>query len=115
MNFYNKVYFFIILFLLISCGESDDTKEPIIESCSGEVLNATSSGSNNVLVWADEFNYEGEPCNKNWNYDLGAGGWGNGEAQIYTRLASNVKVENGVLKIIDKKENFQGSQYTSAR
>ncbi len=66
-------------------------------------------------IWSDEFNTNGSPDDENWDYDLGAGGWGNNEAQFYTNRSDNVIVENGVLKIIAKKESFQGSNYTSAR
>src|SRR6266481_4914396 len=43
------------------------------------------------LVWSDEFNGPAgsSPDSNNWNYDLGGGGWGNGEAQLYTNSASN--------------------------
>ena len=51
------------------------------------------------LVWSDEFDVDGAPNAANWGYDLGAGGWGNGEAQTYKDAAENVKVEDGVLKI----------------
>jgi beta-glucanase (GH16 family) len=53
----------------------------------------------NDLVWADEFDVDGAPNPANWTYDLGAGGWGNGEQQSYTDDPANVKVEEGVLKI----------------
>jgi beta-glucanase (GH16 family) len=54
------------------------------------------------LVWADEFDVDGAPDPANWNYDLGAGGWGNGEAQSYTDDPENVTVADGVLKITAK-------------
>ena len=54
------------------------------------------------LVWSDEFDTDGAPDPANWIYDLGAGGWGNGEAQTYTDSPENVKVENGMLKITAK-------------
>ena len=54
------------------------------------------------LVWADEFDVDGAPDPANWGYDLGAGGWGNGEAQEYTSEPENVKVEGGMLKITAK-------------
>lgn len=66
-------------------------------------------------IWSDEFNTNGSPDATNWGYDLGAGGWGNNESQHYTNRSDNVIVENGVLKIITKKESYQGSNYTSAR
>lgn len=67
------------------------------------------------LVWADEFNVDGAPDDSKWGYDTGAGGWGNNEPQFYTSRSENVRVENGVLKIIARKENREGAPYTSAR
>ena len=54
------------------------------------------------LVWSDEFDVDGAPDPANWTYDLGAGGWGNGESQTYTNDPENVKVEGGFLKITAK-------------
>ena len=67
------------------------------------------------LIWSDDFDSPGPPNSAKWGYDLGAGGWGNNEAQYYTNLTDNAVVENGILKIILKKESYQGSSYTSAR
>jgi beta-glucanase (GH16 family) len=67
------------------------------------------------LVWSDEFNTDGAPDTSKWGYDIGAGGWGNGESQYYTNSANNVIVEGGNLKITAKAQNLSGSNYTSAR
>jgi len=69
------------------------------------------------LIWSDEFNIDGAPNSSKWTYDIGVGtgGWGNGESQFYTDRSDNVIIENGSLKIIPKKENYNGSSYTSAR
>lgn len=66
----------------------------------------------NTLLWEDNFEVNGAPNSANWTYDLGAGGWGNGELQTYTNNAENVIVQDGFLKITAK---AQGSSYTSAR
>lgn len=66
-------------------------------------------------LFADEFNTDGAPNPLKWGYDIGAGGWGNNEAQYYTSRPENVIVQGGSLKIISKKEDYQGSSYTSAR
>ncbi|MFV9551839.1 family 16 glycosylhydrolase [Algibacter sp. PT7-4] len=66
----------------------------------------------NTLAWSDEFDTNGAPDAASWTYDLGAGGWGNGEVQTYTDNSSNVIVEDGILKITAIKE---GSNYTSTR
>jgi len=69
------------------------------------------------LVWSDEFETNGPPEVSKWNYDIGTGssGWGNNELQYYTDRTDNVVVEDGVLKIIARKENYGGSNYTSTR
>jgi beta-glucanase (GH16 family) len=64
------------------------------------------------LVFSDEFSTDGAPDPTKWNYDLGAGGWGNGELQNYTNSSNNVVVQGGNLVITAKKT---GSSYTSAR
>ena len=66
------------------------------------------------LVWHDEFDGDSiDPAN--WTYDLGAGGWGNGEAENYTDRPENTRLENGMLVIEARQEKYQGSYYTSAR
>jgi hypothetical protein len=68
------------------------------------------------LVWADEFDGT-ELADSNWSYNLGTGsnGWGNGESQYYTDREENLKVEDGLLKITARRENFSGSDFTSSR
>jgi beta-glucanase (GH16 family) len=66
------------------------------------------------LVWHEEF--DGAAIDKaNWTYNLGAGGWGNGEAQFYTDRPENARIENGLLIIEARQEKYEGSYYTSAR
>ena len=67
----------------------------------------------NNLVWEDSFDTDGAPDTSNWTYDLGDGGWGNEEVQTYTNDASNVIIEDGMLKITAVKD--AGGNYTSAR
>lgn len=67
------------------------------------------------LTWSEEFNVAGAPDPAKWGYDIGGGGWGNNELEYYTSRPENVVVSNGTLIILAKKENFSGSQYTSAR
>ncbi len=69
-------------------------------------------GQDEVLVWSDEFSVDGAPNSTYWSYDLGAGGWGNGESQSYTNSATNVRVLGGVL-IIDAVKS--SGTWTSAR
>ncbi|WP_348667352.1 glycoside hydrolase family 16 protein [uncultured Polaribacter sp.] len=84
-------------------------------SCPGTITGATPVGENEVLIWSDEFETSGNPCNDNWLYDIGngSGGWGNNESQYYTR--ENAIVQDNVLKIKAKKETYRGYSYTSSR
>lgn len=66
------------------------------------------------LIWSDEF--DGTSLNlSNWVYEVGSGGWGNGELQYYQAGSKNVEVGNGKLKITARHESVQGANYTSAR
>jgi beta-glucanase (GH16 family) len=66
------------------------------------------------LVWSDEF--EGTTLNTdNWTIETGGNGWGNNEKQYYTNRPENIRVSDGLLTIEAKKENYEGSSYTSGR
>lgn len=68
------------------------------------------------LVWSDEFNGTSLDTSV-WSYEIGNGnwGWGNGEIEYYTDRTDNVRVADGSLQIIAKKENYGGQKYTSGR
>ncbi|RNC82117.1 MAG: glycosyl hydrolase family protein [Phycisphaera sp.] len=72
------------------------------------------------IYWQDEF--DGTQLDtQSWSYMIGDGslygipGWGNNELQYYTDRGVNSVVSDGTLKIIARRENFGGMQYTSAR
>lgn len=92
--------------LLLGCN-SDDKSQYI-------------SSRNWQLTWSDEFDGEAGtlPDAAKWAFDLGTGsnGWGNQELQNYTNRPSNISLDgSGNLVITALKENYQSSQYTSAR
>jgi len=65
-----------------------------------------------TLAWSDEF--DGTAVDpSSWTFDLGSGGWGNGESQWYR--AENAVVAGGLLTITAKVEPFGDAPYTSAR
>ena len=75
-----------------------------------------------TLIWSDEFDYEGTPNPEKWHHQTEfpvGNSWFNGELQHYTDEKENSFVENGVLKLVAKRENYsdQGvtKEYTSAR
>lgn len=69
------------------------------------------------LVWNDEFSGSGINSS-DWTFEIGDGcpnlcGWGNNELQYYR--SENAWVENDVLTIEARKENYGGRAYTSSR
>ena len=69
---------------------------------------------NYELVWADEFDTDGLPDPARWAFNVGGGGWGNGELQYYMPKG-NASIENGVLTIEARKEKRGNCSYSSAR
>lgn len=73
------------------------------------------------VVWQDEF--DGPDIDlQNWEHMIGDGtdyglpsGWGNNELQYYTNRITNSYIEDGMLRIIARKERYRGFDYTSAR
>ena len=68
----------------------------------------------NDLVWSDEFSYNGKLDSDKWVYEI-RDQWYNEELQATTDRLDNIVVENGVLKIIAKRESYNGKQFTSGR
>ena len=94
--------FLVLMFTFWSCEKSSEIQK-----------------HNWELVWQDEFNTitaDTLPDPAKWNYDEGAGGWGNAEWQYYTKSTKNVALDTldgiGCLKITAR---YDGSTYTSAR
>lgn len=116
---------FLILFfsfLLLSCSSSDDDnggeiiETPSEDSSCPAATGNTPTGNNDVLIWADEFNEDGSPCSSNWTYNVGDNGWGNNEKQYYKfNDPDNVIIEDGLLKITARRENYRGAEFTSTR
>ncbi len=96
----------------------------LLISCNSIQTGSSNKESGNVdvnkyqLVWQDEFDYSGLPDSTKWKYDTegNEAGWGNHEEQFYTDAEiDNARVDDGVLKIVARKENFEGKKFTSAR
>lgn len=87
----------------------------VISSCSTDETQTVATFDQ--LVWQDEFDNDGQPNAENWSYNIGTGenGWGNSELQFYTDRPENVTIQNGILVITAKEEDYNGSSYTSAR
>ena len=115
----SSIMFSGFLMMLISCGGGDDG--PGTPTNPGGTLPPVEIDETfETLVWSDEFDVDGSPDGDKWTYDLGDGcpdlcGWGNNEAQYYTNRSENVIVDDGLLKINLKRENYEGKLYTSTR
>jgi beta-glucanase (GH16 family) len=68
------------------------------------------------LIWRDEFSGRGgsAPDSGKWEHDLGGGGWGNRESQVYTASADNVFVD-GKGHLVIRALRSPAGEYTSAR
>ncbi len=77
---------------------------------------ASAQTTNWKLVWSDEFNDPAgtPPDPAKWNFDLGGGGWGNGEAEIYTNSPNNV-FQDGHGNLVIRAIRDASGNYTSAR
>jgi len=64
------------------------------------------------LVWSDEFTSASLNTDV-WNYELGGGGWGNNELEVYTNSVDNVHLDTGYLHITAL--NPSPNSYTSGR
>ncbi|NML39957.1 carbohydrate-binding protein [Chitinophaga sp. G-6-1-13] len=63
-----------------------------------------------TLVFADEFNTDGQPDRTKWTVDPRPKGWINGEQQVYTDTThDNARVRNGRLVITGKKDFPNGT------
>lgn len=74
------------------------------------------SASSWKLVWSDEFNGRqgAVPNSSKWTFDLGGGGWGNHELEVYTRSPDNV-FQDGDGHLVIRAIKTDSGGFTSAR
>ena len=94
------------------------------QSCTSGFTGTVPTDSNNVLIWADEFDDDGVICSDNWHFQTQCLPgqlfcWANNELQHNTDREDNAFVDEGVLKIVARREDFSDQgldlDYTSAR
>lgn len=67
-----------------------------------------------AVIWSDEF--DGTKIDSStWTYDVGGGGFGNGQLEHNTARSENSYIENGNLVIEARREDYSGNAFTSAR
>ena len=69
------------------------------------------------LAWSEEFEYVtgSQPSSAVWNWETGAGGWGNEELEFYTPRLDNSYANDSALVVQANWESYYGWPYTSAR
>lgn len=99
-------------------GPDARSGDRISEFMNGVVVWRADTGKTEIrpYLWHDEFEGLNIDASK-WSFDIGTGsnGWGNRELQYYTDRPQNAYVTGGVLHICARKEQCNGSNYTSAR
>ncbi len=77
---------------------------------------AAQTGTGWQLIWSDEFNAATNtpPDPAKWNFDLGGGGWGNGELETYTDSAANI-FQDGHGHLVIRAIRDASGNFTSAR
>ena len=101
---------------LVQSELMEQTEEDI--GCSGLIPEVKPTGDFKTLIWSDEFDNDGQICDKNWYAEIippNNGGWWNNELQYYTNSSNNLRVEDGFLKISALRENYKEKKFTSAR
>jgi beta-glucanase (GH16 family) len=90
---------------------------PVVVTPTNPTTPTTPTDTAKKLVWSDEFDKGSLPDTTKWKYNIGTGsnGWGNNEAEYYTKDSTNARIENGNLIIEARKESRGGKNYTSAR
>jgi beta-glucanase (GH16 family) len=89
----------LLIFLFLSCKESE----------SPEAQSGLIDRNSYQLVWSDDFDYPNPQLDVEWNSQNGPSGH-----ILCSRWRENAVVENGTLKLKNKKENRGGQEWTSA-
>ncbi|WP_245402572.1 glycoside hydrolase family 16 protein [Pontibacter sp. E15-1] len=102
--------------LVASCSTSAESPSPVTPPPKTQAPPEDKNWAfETAPVWADEFDYTGQPDPAKWGYDLGGNGWGNNELQYYTDNPANASVADGKLAITARIEQMGSEQFTSAR
>ena len=85
---------------LTACSLSDDA----------QITHTSEDQQSWTLIWSDEF--DGTMLDRRkWAPETSCWGGGNNELQCYTDRPENIKISDGVLKLIAKAEQFRGLNY----
>src|ERR1035438_2936937 len=81
----------------------------------GVIAAAAQTTSGWQLVWSDEFNGAAgtTPDPLKWDFDLGGGGWGNGELEVYTNSIANAFQDSNGNLVIRVIKDARSEEHTS--
>jgi len=101
--------------ITITINDDDDNASGLVIPSGGYTSPESYDGY--TLIWQDEFTADALNTS-DWTYEIGNGcpnncGWGNNESQYYRQ--ENTSIVSGNLIITAKKQNYEGSEYTSSR
>ncbi len=103
-----------LVLVLAGCSPAQPAATPPSTQAAPTPIAAQATPDRWELVWSDEF--DGPTLDPaNWTPEIGAGGWGNNELQYYTDRPENLRIEDGMLVIEARQEDYRSSTYTSAR
>ena len=77
-------------------------------------IQAQVTNNSGGVVWSTDFS-SGVIDPGTWTYDVGGGGWGNGQFEYDTAQHGNTYITNGNLVIEADRTNYWGNSFTSAR
>ena len=93
--------------LLVSCGVKTEKNVSGFQEQAVPAPQLLPDNKGWVFVWGDEF--AGTVLDRSkWEPEVSCWGGGNNEHQCYTDRPENIRVENGVLKLIARPEQFSG-------
>lgn len=105
-----------VCILISFFGTISQAQNFVIENNTKKNKQTVNSNPNYKLVWSDEFDTDGFPNEKKWNYEVGGDGWGNNEKQFYMdKSLENSYVKDGKLHIVALKKAHENNNYTSAK
>jgi beta-glucanase (GH16 family) len=108
-----KISYVLILsalsLVLVACKSEEAIVE--VEEVCETFVEVDESTYEFELIYEDNFDTFNEEV---WNYETGGNGFGNNELQYYTE-GENLTVEDGILTITARLEDYQGRNYTSSK
>src|SRR5258707_1289614 len=114
--------FFMLLLFLVTSPPLPSAGRPLMNGVAAFQADAATSPrpppseAGWRLIWNDEFDgpENSSPDDSKWSYDLGGGGWGNLELEVYTKERANVFLDGkGHLAI--RARRLEDGRYTSGR